>query len=92
MAGQKPIKIDKTKSFILFPKIKCVYVILFVVPTELALMGGEDEDDSAGNERLILTKCHSKIQLSSNDKKEDKYVCACVVVVMGMMFLPLQVV
>jgi len=40
---------------------------------EQALMG-DDEDDTASGERMILSKCYSKVKVSTNDKRMDAYV------------------
>ncbi len=47
-----------------------LYIVSTLVATELELLGGAEDDDE-GEERLPLTKCHSKVQVSSVEKKID---------------------
>ncbi len=47
-----------------------LYIVSTLVATELELLGGAEDDDE-GEERLPLTKCYSKVQVSSVEKKID---------------------
>lgn len=40
--------------------------------TELELLGGgADTEEDEGTERLVLSKCYSKVQVSTGEKKID---------------------
>ncbi len=59
------------------------------------MLGGGEEEEEGKAERMIITKCYSKIQVSSNEKKKDGYfntirnyvVCIVVTVIVLSLFL-----